>query len=199
MAWTCGALSCAGTACPFETVAPPPGALGMGSYFVNASRVSDGGCALEEVTGAAFGFDLGLSANPDAGEYFMTLQGGHSRAASWDGQVVRSTESARRYFRQCSECVTRVEETIELSLLSLSQAEAVGNACPANPLDGGVPAPDGAGITPPGPRDQGFDAILVCGELSTRVLVDEGLPDGGPCPAECSACTMTYTLAGERR
>lgn len=171
----------------------------MGYYAVNATLAGDAGCALEEVTGAPFSFNVALSANPDAGETFMTLEGGYPRDASWDGQVVRSTETARRYFRECTECVTRVEETIALSLLSLSQADAVGNRCPANPLDGGVPAPDDAGVTPPGPRDQGFDAILACGELRTRVLVDEGLADGGPCPSVCSACTMTYMLAGERR
>lgn len=199
MAWTCATLSCAGTACPFETVTPPPGKEGMGFYFVNATPVVDG-CEVEEVSGAGFGFELALSANPEAGEYFMTMEGGFSRPATWDGQVVRSTESARRYFNACSECVTRVEETIDVALLSLSQAEVVGDACPPNPLDGGVPAPDDAGIVrPPGPRDNGFDALLACGELRTRVLVDEGLPDGGPCPVECSACTMTYTLAGERR
>lgn len=175
-----------------------PGALDMGAYFVKATPALKG-CELEEVTGETFGFGLVLSANPDAGEYFMTLDGATSRGASWDGQVVRSTERARRYFRQCSACVTRLEETIELSLLSLSQAGAVGNVCPASPLDGGVPAPDDAGITGPGPRGQGFDAVLACGELSTRVLVDEGPADGGPCPAVCSACTMTYTLSGERR
>lgn len=196
--WAWGAFSCAGTACPFETVPPPPGEFSMGAYAVSAS-LAEANCQLEEVTGAAFSFPVVLSANPDAGEYFLTLENEYSRPATWDGQVVRSTAAARRYFARCTECVTRVEEDVDLALLSLSQAEAVGNACPAHPLDGGVPAPDDAGVRPPGPRESGFDALLACGELRTRVVVVEGLPDGGACPAECGACTMTYTLAGERR
>ncbi|MEW5741362.1 MAG: hypothetical protein AB1938_20740 [Myxococcota bacterium] len=201
---TWSVLSCASsTACPFETVAPPPGELSMGFYTINAYALAptDAGarCELDDVTEADFAFDIALSQNPDAGETFMTMEQGYSRAATWDGQVVRSTESARRYFEQCSECVTRVEETIELALLSASQAAAAGNTCPANPLDGGVPAANDAGVFPPGPRAMGFDALLACGALNTQVVVDEGLPDGGPCPSICSSCRTSYVLQGARR
>jgi hypothetical protein len=170
----------------------------MGFYRVDATPALDA-CALDEVQVAAFSFDVALSANPDAGETFLTLSGGVSRAATWDGQVARATAQARRYFRQCAGCVTRVEETIELALLSLSQSQAVGGACPAAPLDGGAPAPDDAGVSLPGTRDEGFDALLACGELRTRVLVVEGPGDGGACPEACSACDVTYTLTGVRR
>jgi hypothetical protein len=210
-AWS--ALSCASTtACPFETVAPPPGTQ-IGYFAMHAEPAlapgggplvyEDGGlqCVLTDVFLAAFDFDMALSSEViDGGEVgYMTLSPNYPRSATWDGQVMRSTADARRYFEECNECVTRVEETIDVALLSRSQSDAVGNSCPANPLDGGVPQPNDAGIIPPGPRDQGFDALLACGELHTQVLVDEGLPDGGPCPEKCGACRTTYVLSGERR
>jgi hypothetical protein len=198
------ALSCAAsTACLLDTAAPPPGELSMGVYAMNATPVllDDGGhwCALDDVVPAAFSFEVALSQDTDSGETFLTLSKGYSRSATWDGQVVRSAESARRYFRQCSGCVTRLREAIDFALLSASQAAAVGNQCPANPLDGGVPAPNDAGISLPGARDAGFDALLACGELRAHVLVDEGLADGGMCPAICSSCQTHYVLRGERR
>lgn len=193
--WLAGVLSCAGTVCPAE-VPPPPGEAGMGSYAVHAAPLTQA-CGLEDVTTAPFDFDVILSTTPDAGLYFLTLSGGYSREASWDGQVLTARASSRRYFRQCAACVTQLEETIEVSLLSESQAAAVGYACPADALDGGVPSPDDAGIRPPGPREQGFDAILACGELRTRVLVEAGGDEG--CPDICRTCETSYVLTGERR
>ncbi|MCC6334971.1 MAG: hypothetical protein IT380_13420 [Myxococcales bacterium] len=171
----------------------------MGLYALQATPAAVDECQLEDVFEADFSFEVTLSANPDAGETFMTMEEGYSRLATWDGQVVRSPQSARRYFEQCSECVTRVVEDIDLALLSASQAAAVGNTCPPHPLDGGVPAPDDAGISPPGAREMGFDALLACGELRTTVVVDQGLLDGGPCPAVCAGCRTRYELRGERR
>lgn len=202
-AWA--ALSCASTAaCPFETVEPPPGDL-IGYFAMRAEPATapDGGleCVLADVFLVAFDFDMALSRDDvDGGPVgYMTLSPGYARPAEWDGQVMRSRADARRYFDECSECATRVQEDVDVALLSRSQSEAVGNSCPANPLDGGVPGPNDAGISPPGPREQGFDALLACGELRTQVLVDEGLPDGGPCPEKCGACRTTYLLWGERK
>jgi len=201
VAWA--AASCASsTACPFGTVQPPPGTL-LGAFSMHAEPASleppVAECELDEVVPAAFDFDLALSMDEDAGQPYVTLSAGYSRLATWDGQVVRSRADARRYFEQCSECVTRVQEDIDVALLSRSQSAAVGNGCPANPLDGGVPPPDDAGIEAPGQRPEGFDALLACGELRTEVLVDQGLPDGGPCPSICAACRTFYLLRGERR
>jgi hypothetical protein len=210
-AWA--ALSCASTtACPFETVVPPPGdPIGYFSMRAEPATQPDGGsrlledggleCVLADVVLAGFDFDMALSREDvDGGAAaYMTLSAGYERPAEWDGQVMRSRADARRYFEECSECVTRVQEDIDVAILSRSQSEAVGNSCPVNPLDGGVPQPNDAGISPPGPRDQGFDALLACGELHTQVLVDEGLPDGGPCPEKCGACRTTYVLWGERK
>ena len=90
-------------------------------------------------------------------------------------------------------------ETITVAVLSRSQNDALGGGpCPGNALDGGVvPNPD-AGIFGPGQTTQGYDAVRLCGELTTLVVAD-GLVDGGACEARCGGCTVHYQLRGDRR
>ena len=177
-------------ACP---ATPPPGDQNLGVYGVHAAPAGRD-CQLAEVSAAPFDFQATLSRQSDGSGAWLTLSG-YSRDAGWDGQVLRSTAAAERVFVACP-CGLRIVETVTLALLSQSQADAVGLACPPGPLDGGVPAPtaDG-GITAPAFTAQGFDAILACGELTTEL---ELVPDSGVCPA-CLPCTTRFDLTGARR
>jgi hypothetical protein len=95
-----------------------------------------------------------------------------------------------------------VTEVMTVLLLSQSQDEALGGACPAPgmspPLD-----PD-AGITPPMPAASGFDATRGCGTLVDAVSSD---PVPGPgldftdagCWTSCNQCVLNYTVVGERQ
>jgi hypothetical protein len=182
-AWLTLATGCAST---------PPDDLG--TYGLHADA-ADRACQLAEVSAASFDFEVRLARTGEDGGATLAV-GGYARGASWDGQVVRSTASAERVFAACP-CGLSISETISLALLSQSQAEAGGLRCPPRPLDGGVPAPDAdAGITRPAFSAGGFDAILACGELSTRL---ELVPDGGACPAGCVPCTTRFALTGVRR
>lgn len=188
-------------ACP---PAPIPGDENMGLYSMNAvpQVLADGGvgCDIADtaIARGGFDFDATLSRNAKTTDAFITMSGVH-REGTWDGQYLLSVASAQRVFQACRDCTTRVEETMQFALLSRSQNDAVGQACPEHPLDGGVPAPDAdAGITPPGLTELGFDGIRVCGEIRTRVLA-VALVDGGACPDVCSQCAVQYRLTGVRR
>jgi hypothetical protein len=141
-----------------------------------------------------FDFEATFSLQADSGRAFMTI-GSTSRDAGWDGQVFGSTASAQRQFTACSACTTEVVEALTVALLSRSQAEPGGLACPQNPLDGGTPPPDDAGVTGPETTDAGFDSVLACGELNTRVTV----ADGGSCPEVCHTCVTSFSLQGRRK
>jgi hypothetical protein len=85
-----------------------------------------------------------------------------------------------------------------VSMLSRSQSDAAGGQCPADALDGGTPRSDpDAGVTGPRQTAQGFDAVRLCGVLSTEVVAN-GL-DGGACSAKCTGCGVRYQLRGDRR
>ena len=188
------------------TPKPAPGDENLGLYSLTATPavLEDGGldrdCQLTEVKTNPISFEATLSRNSDGTGAWMTLSG-VSRDASWDGRVFSSTASAPRFFSVCGSCTTSVVETIELALLSSSQAQRVGNACPAHPLDGGVPTPDpDAGIFAPANSDAGFDALLACGELRTALVAGDGgtAADGGTCDI-CRVCTMRFDVTGARR
>lgn len=182
------------SACP-----PPalPGDEHLGTYAVEATA-AERACALEEVSGGDFFFDATLTRTSGSAEAFLTLAS-YSRAATWDGQVFTSEASARRVFAACGACSTRVEERFEVAVLSRSQGEALGHRCPPDALDGGVPAPDAdAGLLLPRATALGFDAVRLCGALTTRVVA-EGTVDGGACEPQCGACTVRWRLTGERR
>lgn len=199
---------------------PPPGDLPMGQYAVRATggvvgflfdagdqpadAGPDGGvppapqCELVEVTGADFEFNATLTRESTSERAWITLNT-YSREGTFDGQVLRTQAEASRVFVACGKCSTRVVETLDVAVLSRSQNEALMGACPENALDGGVPAPNpDAGILPPGKTAQGYDAVRLCGELTT-VVVALGQVDGGACERGCGGCTVRYQLRGERR
>lgn len=191
--------------CP---VTPPPGDVMLGLYAMSATGgappTPDGGLGrppecveLTEVTGADFAFDAVLTRESTSDRAFVTLNG-YSRDGTFDGQVLVSTAEANRVFEACSDCATKVVETISVAVLSISQDQAAGGICPENPLDGGVGAFPDAGVFAPGQNAQGYDAVRVCGELTTEVVA-LGLADGGACKAECSRCIVRYQLRGDRR
>lgn len=155
---------------------------------------------LTDLSDQPFDFEATFSRNRGTPEAFVTLNG-FSRAASFDGQFVTSTQSAKRFFTECGECPQLlVEETLTVALLSKSQSDVAGAACPPNPLDGGVARVDeDGGITGPGTTAAGgFDMLRACGELVDVVRVG---PDAGADDARCSkcvGCTLKSTLNGTR-
>ena len=205
--------------CP---VPPPPGDVHMGQYALTAisDRLEDGGgpkkyfllgdggpkpaedggigqCELADMTAADFSFDAVLTRQSTSQQAYVTLSG-YSRDASFDGQVFTSTTEANRVFAACSKCSTRLVETMTFAVLSPSQSGVTANQCPENPLDGGVIVNPDAGILLPGETQQGFDGVLLCGELTTRVVA-LGTVDGGPCDPICEGCSAHYQLRGDRR
>jgi hypothetical protein len=184
-------------ACP---VANPPGEP-MGTYRMSTGEAARA-CELAEVSPASgvsdtLSFDAVLSRNPEGTEAWLTLAG-HTRPASFDGQLFTSVAAASRIFTECSACRTRLVETFRVAVLSRSQAAVLSDQCPPDALDGGLPQPNDAGIVGPGQTALGFDAVRLCGELTTELVAD-GLPDGGPCEPRCHSCTARYALRGDRK
>lgn len=199
-----GALLLSGlllSACPVPTL---PGDQPMGLYSLSATFSDrDESCILPELQppndGGTFdfGFDATLTRDSSSTQAWMTLAG-YSREGTFDGQYFTTVHDAPRVFSACSLCETRVTESITFSMFSRSQGDAVGGQCPDDALDGGTPLPNpDAGITGPRQTTQGFDAVRLCGRLTT-VLTSIGL-DGGACKSECSGCALRYQLRGDRR
>lgn len=155
-------------------------------------------CGLGEVPDGGFDFQGTLSHHRDSTQAYITVNG-YARDAGFDGQVLVSQHMAPRTFSGCGRCQTQVRETISVAVVSKSQSAALGDKCPDNPLDGGVPAGGSdAGITGPGTTATGYDAVRVCGELLDEV-VSATTVDMMDCSAMCSTCTLRYRLSGERR
>ncbi len=172
----------------------PPGDENMGLYQFRAEPLSLA-CGLPDIPNAGFDFAGTLSRFRDGGPVFLTLNG-ISRDAGFDGQILTSSHAAPRTFKlpdggSCAPCQMRVIETLSIALLSKSQSSAVGDRCPPNPLDGGVPSPD-SGVTLPGSTQTGFDAVRACGDLYEEITGD------GTCDPAC-ACVLKYQLVGERK
>lgn len=209
-----GLLLAAMAGCP--PLPPPPGNENLGDYSIAANPVSaladggvgelrpDGGlwCPLVDVSPTPFRFSATVTRESSTGQAWLTLGGGYPRDAGWDGQVLDSSAAVRRLFPSCGGCrPTIATERIRFALMSRSQSEAVGGACPEHPLDGGVPLPPGpdGGIVSPAQTVEGFDALYACGELRFSVaLQDAGAPEP-ECSPGCDDCVVNYTLVGERR
>lgn len=171
-----------------------PGDENMGTYQFHAEPTSLA-CGLPDIPNNGFDFTGTFSRFRDGGAVFLTLNE-IARDAGFDGQVAYSAHSAPRTFAlpdagSCAPCQMRVIETIQVALLSKSQSSAVGDKCPPNPLDGGVPGADG-GVQLPGSTATGFDSVRACGALS------EEITGTGTCDPLC-ACLLTYRLTGERK
>lgn len=195
-----GALLAVWLACAACPVTPLPGDQPMGAWAMTASdRVVACELSAFVVDGGQPVLSFGATLTRDSASTaaWLTLEG-YSRDATFDGQIFSSVGEASRVFAECRDCTTKLVETFTVAVLSRSQSDALGGACPQNPLDGGVPAPDDAGITGPRQTDQGFDAVRLCGVLATEVVA-LGTSDGGACEAKCGACTARYQLRGDRR
>lgn len=172
-----------------------PGDEPMGQYSFRADPLEKS-CALLSIPDGGFDFAATYSRNKDGTGYWVQVNN-FVRSASFDGGLVFSTHAASRGFQlpdggDCA-CQTSVEETIITAFLSPSQNEKVGDRCPDNPLDGGVPMGPDSGVSEPGTTDNGYNAVRACGELREQVVVDGG------CDPLCGACRIRYSLRGERR
>jgi hypothetical protein len=85
-----------------------------------------------------------------------------------------------------------LRERLTVALLSQSQSSFLEGRCPPQPLDGGVPVPEGdAGVLAPDSTESGFDAVRACGVLVNTLLPAEG--------CLCPGCSITYEVSGVRR
>ena len=165
----------------------------IGRFTFNATAQVSNDCpfaaAMFGDAAVLFSFDAILSHSTTSTKAYMLL-GNVQRDAGFDGLYFVSEHAAPRQFAECGTSCdkTTVDETIQLAVLSRTQDEALGSRCPPNPLDGGVPPPDG-GVLPPHPIPGGFDAVRACGEL-----LDVVIPDGGSC--SCTGCTMVFQVEG---
>ncbi len=187
-AWIVGLIGiCA--ACPGSQKFPGDELIGT---FAFTTEIVSNDCPFAEVPDSGFAFQGTFSRDRDAGTAYLTVNG-VSRSATFDGQYVTSEATAPRQFGACLCLSTILDETLKVALLSASQVAALPNSeqCPTNPLDGGVPTPDG-GILPPGSTGRVFDALRACGEL-TDVVVP---PDAG---CSCTSCSFISRLQGIRQ
>jgi hypothetical protein len=190
-------LVCAAAAACSDT--PMPGNQVLGRYEFQAVPL-EASCAID-VSQDGFTFAGTFSRDSETGEAWYRLNS-IVREATFDGQVATATYSAPRVFIGgcdggdcCAGCTTELRETVVVGLMSKSMNDAAGDACPANPLDGGMPS--GPGVTPPGPADTGFDAVRACGELLDEVVATPN--EGESCDPRCGQCRLKYTLIGARR
>jgi hypothetical protein len=179
----------------------PTGEEVLGQFELSAEPVSSS-CSYAEVPAGSLPFTLQVRRALDGGAVTVTLNG-LTRPASFDGQVLRTAFEAPRVFADCACSAEQrdagcacsgvtLTETLEVALASLSQDQALGGNCPANALDGGMPAPnEDAGIFLPTTTVRGFDAVRACGELVDDIQPAEG--------CFCAACSMRYAVRGVRR
>lgn len=195
---------------------PLPGDQVLGTYSFTATRV-DGGCeGLKEMAEDAFQFSgtvtrclpdstsAPCAAHPNGA--FFTREN-VDRDAGFDGQLLDVYPiTAPITLTACGSERTRIVDGMRVALFSASQATAVGAPffCPPNALDGGVPAPDDAGITAPGPGPNGFDAPFACGELVDTIINDDFDGGAGRCRTDAGialptgTCTVVFKLQGVR-
>jgi len=166
-----------------------PGKNTIGTYAFTATQTS-GDCAFSEQPDGGFTYTATLSFNPDTTQGFVTIND-VSRDGGFDGTVMDAPATGSRVFSECECNSVVVNERITVALLSASQRAATDGGCPANPLDGGVPAPDDAGILGPGERNDAFDAPLACGVQTDEIVPGEG--------CKCTGCSLQYSLSGVKQ
>lgn len=172
-----------------------PGDEVMGTYAFEAAPLEQQ-CELSDVPATGFGFTGTFTRDSASTQAWFRLNN-VVREGEFDGQVFRVGYAARRVFTdaRCGGCSTELSEVLTVAILSKSQNDAAGDGCPDSPLDGGVP--QGAGVTPPGPVANGFDAVRACGELENAVLATP--LEGEACAPECGQCALRYRVNGARR
>jgi hypothetical protein len=213
-------LVCAVASSACTTPPPYPGSELMGTFTFVAQPMENacldlysdpGNFPADGGPGVAYGFTATLSRTPADGGVWLTFPGqGPLQPQSWpaqfDGQYFDVTMAAGRQLTcdggvgqvaaVCDSNVLQITETLQLALFSTSQAGVVGNHCPPNPLDGGVPLASDAGadggVLPPGDRPTGFDAVLACGQMSDAVQPNT---DAG---CQCPACLLFEAVSGVR-
>lgn len=169
-----------------------PGKSVIGTYDFTATQVG-GDCAFTEQPDGGFTYAATLSFDPGTTHGYLTLvENEVSRDAGFDGTVLDATATGQRVFAACAcdDDVT-VRERIVVALLSESQRAAVDGGCPPSALDGGVPAPNDAGIVGPGPRGDAYDAPLACGIQTEEIQPGEG--------CACEPCSLRYSLRGVKQ
>jgi hypothetical protein len=136
----------------------------------------------------SFYFEGTFSRDTDAGTGFFTVQD-FTRDATYTGQSVTSTQRATAPRASCGTgCEdSAIEETLDVMLLSDSQARNVARDCKR--LDGGVPE----GMIP-APTENGYDVSLGCGTL--KDVFQPG--KGSQCNCQPATCTTFYTVSGDR-
>lgn len=171
------------TGCPSEP--SYPGEL-LGTLSFNAT-LTGSNCNAIDVPDAGTRFQATLSRESSGDRAWVTV-GTFSRDAGFTGQHLSSFYSANVRFETCGDACAGPElrESLEVTLLSQSQLDALGGACPAPLADGGVPLDGG---TPPELAPGRFQAVRACGQL-----VDVVVPGDG---CTCSACTAVYQLDGQ--
>ena len=187
------ALALSGCDCG-SAVVKPPGDQVLGVFDFKAKGIF-AACGLR-TPAAEFGFVGTFSRFRDGGPVFFS-DGVSRYDAGFDGQLASFEKSERGGFAlldggACTGCELRTVQVGNIMLLSQSQSLAVGDACPTNALDGGVPGADDAGtITLPRALDDGgFDAVRACGEVVIQVTGE------GFCDSACYSCRLHYRWNG---
>ena len=188
------ALALSASACLTTPEEPLPGDVRLGAFAFRAQAV-DAGTTCPRVGSVEAAFDGGvgfsgtLSRRTSDGRAFLTIAG-FSRDAGFDGQVLTSTHRAVGSPDFCGTGCrgVEIEETLEVALLSPTQAEAAGGGCP---VPGTTALPDGG--VPPAVGEQGLDAVRACGRLVDRIIVSAGATD-----CTCTSCDLTQHVEGTR-
>ncbi|HEY8211587.1 MAG TPA: hypothetical protein VIG99_29090 [Myxococcaceae bacterium] len=138
---------------------------------------------------ASFTFLAIYSGEDDGTVKWLTL-GEFVRDAGFDGRLLLSFQSAPRVFELCGDA--GVDEQLYVAPITSTQNQALGGACPEDPLaPGSIPVDPDAGIVPPGWRLDHFEAFRSCGKL-----VDTIHAAGD---RACPTCTMVFDLEGSRQ
>ena len=189
--WLAGCDSCGGSVKPL-------GDQVLGTYGLHGDGTSKS-CSLPAIQ-ATLDLSGTISRQSDGGQtyFYFSLA---TYDAGFDGQFFTSAPSGPQSIGfddggSCSPCTETQTMAFKLAILSPSQSKALGDMCPANPLDGGIPAEDpDAGIFRPTFTDAGFDGVRVCGEL--KVTIDGS--GTGFCDAICLGCVLNYRVTGQRQ
>jgi hypothetical protein len=189
-------LAFVAAACVSETVYPGDVVVGLFSFHAQAdwahTDCDAGSLDFGRLVDGGFDFSGIFSRDSVDGGAWLTVNG-FSRSATYDPVTQRyvSVQRSGAPLPSCGETCqgARMEETLSVVVLSVSQSQAMGSQCANLPTDGGLP--DGS---VPGPTVNGYDAEKACGNLKVTFLPGTS----GVCTCTTS-CTAVYGVEGERR